>query len=106
MLSGLSPVSASGNAELRLSGGGLPPEGWSKAINISANNRVTVVSPAEEGVQVVFGADGLFTVEFRHPVTNAITQARGALFQKQKLGAGFFLGPRDAGALSLRPAAK
>jgi hypothetical protein len=102
MLPGLSAAGGLGNAKLELSGGGLGEEGWSRLLDIDNRNQVRVIDREKEGVQVTLRSNGLFTATLQHPVTKTTTTAQGVVFQKQKLGSGFFLGERESGAVSLR----
>ena len=69
----------------------------------SEKNKVTVVSPAADKLSLkLSGKTGLITGSFIHPSTGKATKLRGAVLQKQQLGAGFFL-EEEAGSLTLIP---
>ena len=99
LLPGLQAPSPTTSVRLDLSGGGL------------LNPLSRVFAPvwpydqrgADYGMKVDVGA-GLFTGTMR-PANQPAATFRGALFQKQNLGGGFFLGGTESGAVSVAPTA-
>jgi hypothetical protein len=74
----------------------------SNAVTLDANNRTS--SCVTNGFKVTITArTGLFSGSFVNPVTAKPTVFRGALFQKQNDGAGFFLGADQTGFVTLTP---
>jgi hypothetical protein len=79
--------------------------------NLLATGEGTAVIPATGDPRVsrpvrslaIVKSTGLFTGYFAHDADGASRLFRGAFFQKQNLGAGFFLGTNLAGAVELTP---
>lgn len=117
VMPGLNPVSPAGNAEVVFTDGDLPVS-ITKAVNVAANNYVTVPTPGAD--RLVFGlyssravtddamadvasAIGRINGSFVHPVTKVRTSVEGVILQKQGLGTGFFLGATHGGAITVTP---
>jgi hypothetical protein len=95
---------ADGNARLTLTGGGFPA--LDKALAISAKNKVLVHTQAADKLKVsLTKTSGLFKGSVVPPGATKPLKFQGVLFQDQKFGSGYFLGPVEAGAVSIVPAA-
>jgi hypothetical protein len=64
-----------------------------------------VVGPGADRLRVTFSpVNGTFTGTFRaNPPHPAVTPISGVVYQKTNLGAGVFLGPSQAGNVTLTP---
>ncbi len=104
VLSGLAPSTPTGNATVTLSDAGLPPAGIEKAVNIDPKNKVTVVTPGSDKLDVnISPANGGFSGKFKDPGTGKTLTFKGAILQTQQLGSGFFLTPAESGAATGEP---
>jgi len=97
----LGPLNASGNAELRLSNGGFTPEGISVRLNVTPEDRVTVIPPNTHNLELRLKETGLISGEFVLPDGKLSAPLQGAILQKQKRGLGFFLGRGESGSAIL-----
>ena len=65
-------------------------------------NAVTVDDPKADSLKLSIAVKtGLFTGTLIHPIGGKSIPVKGALFHKQNLGGGFFVGPSKSGGLSL-----
>jgi len=87
------------NGVLILSGGGLS-QAWTNDLVLGANNRVTNASPNQLTVTISLET-GLFKGSFLDSGVDRTVNFSGALLQKSTNGAGFFLGPDQAGRVLL-----
>ncbi len=79
-----------------------------KAVTLSATNKITVAAPgADKLAMIVSAPKGTFTGSFVETAVNKKRTFSGVLFQKQALAAGFFLNTNEGGfvALSVTPTA-
>jgi hypothetical protein len=84
------------------SGAGDLASSVSNSVTLSANNKVSLCTPNGFKLAVI-AKTGLFSGSFINPATAKPTAFRGALFQKQNDGAGFFLGADQAGFVTVEP---
>jgi hypothetical protein len=104
ILPGLSGTSAAGNADIDLMDGDIPSPGLAKAVNVSTNNQIAVITPAADKLSLKMApSDGLLTGAFIDPATGKPDPIHGAIFQKQSMGFGFFLGGAQSGSFSIAP---
>lgn len=82
-----------------LSGGDLPAEVQIPAL--IANNTFTALpnSPIRRFSLTINPKNGKFIGEFKHPVTRKSNPIRGIILQLQQIGAGYFLGSVQSGAV-------
>ena len=75
----------------------------SNTVTLNTNNKVTLC--VTNGFKLtVTPKTGLFSGSFVNPATSKPMTFKGALFQKQNDGAGFFLGPDQTGFVAVEPA--
>lgn len=81
-------------------------DGWltnvlSNDLSLNARNKVTV--PASSGgaqrLDVTLYGNGLFTGHFTHSPSGKTATARGVVFQKTRMGSGYFLGAPPSGSV-------
>jgi len=53
----------------------------------------------------ITASSGLLKGSFVHPLSGKLAKFQGVLFQAQRFGSGYFLGPTESGAITLDPAA-
>lgn len=105
ILPGLGALDSDGNALLTFIGGGLAAPGLNRALAISEKSKVLVVTPGGDKLTVSIGTtSGLLKGSFVHPLSGKPVRFQGVIFQKQRFGSGYFLGPAAAGAVTLVPA--
>jgi len=92
-------VLAMTNGVLVLSGGDLS-QVWTNDFVLEANNRVSNASSNRVSVTISL-TSGLFQGTFFDPGVNRTVGFSGALLQKSTSGAGFFLGPNQAGRVRI-----
>ena len=91
-----------GEAQAIFSGGNLP-EPVIGAVHISPNGKIEAAGV--EGLKISLqGASGLFTGSFKPNASSKPIAFQGALLQKGRYAAGFFLGQNQSGTLRLQPA--
>ena len=74
----------------------------SNSVTLNTNNKVTLC--VTNGFKLTITTKtGLFSGNFINPVTSKPTTFKGALFQKQNNGAGFFLGTDQTGFVAVEP---
>ncbi len=104
VLPGLALSAPAGNATVTLTGADLPPAGIVKTVNIDPKNKVSVVAPGSDKIELtISGATGGFHGEFKDPLTRKTLIFKGAILQSQQLGSGFFLTPTGSGAVTVEP---
>ncbi len=86
-----------GNATLDLTGAGLANPGLSQAFTIGLKNKVTLTLPNTAKVAVKLKPTGEWTGSFTNPGTGKKTLLQGVILRHESRGAGFFLGPTQAG---------
>lgn len=80
-----------GNSLLYLNAGGLTTD-LTRLVTLNAANKAVVpLQDADAATVVPAPTTGLFTGTFLHPFTQVATPYKGAILQKQKLVAGYFL---------------
>jgi hypothetical protein len=86
-------------ATVVLSGGGLPAP--VEIPTLIANNRLVPLpsSPIRRFSISINPINGKFTGEFKHPVTRKSNPIKGVVLQLQNVGAGYFLGALQSGAV-------
>jgi hypothetical protein len=87
---------------LVLSGGGLP-SAVSQRLTLGVNNRVTPAAGAKLALTIT-PATGFFKGTAADPHTGKSVPFQGALFQKDRIGVGYFLGTDASGEVYLSPA--
>ena len=104
-LPGLAAEDADGNATIALTEGGILAPGLTQAANISAKNKVTMITPVAAKLALSISVKaGTTAGSFIHPVTLKKMSPKGVIFQKQQLTSGYFLGVTESGLLDIRPA--
>jgi hypothetical protein len=105
---GLDGEDPAGNAELVLTGGLLGSGSLSAAVNIGARGRTTLATAvstmADLKLAMPNARHGLITgsFELERPFGGR-NRLRGVVFQKQRIGLGYFLGASLTGAFQLTP---
>jgi N-acetylneuraminic acid mutarotase len=92
------------NGGLNSTGGGLT-NAIDQTLTVHPNSTVTVTLPNGQEVGLRFSlGSGLFKGSFLNPMNGQVTSFRGAVFQDDGYGSGFFLGasPTDSGAVSVK----
>jgi hypothetical protein len=103
VLPGLGAADDDGNAELTFIGGDVPEPGMTAAVMVSPVNQATVLDPAHDVSMKFKSKSGYVSGDFLHPISQKAAKLKGVVFQKQKLGAGFFLGTTESGSFELVP---
>jgi|GEM_PF-3180929 len=126
VLTGLTATDADGNAQVEFADGNLSAQGLTKALNIDGLNVATTIGANAELVNVVLAATmkqigsyenngidyalllpdnqlGQISGSFVHPGNQLAVGIRGVVFQKQKIGLGYFLGLNQSGSLTVTP---
>jgi|GEM_PF-3859963 len=103
VLPGLSNTPGVANATFAFELGGLADPGFTQGVNINDRNRVVPIQLGPQRMQATLAPTGLFTGRFLHPVSHQSVVFRGAVLQKQSLGAGYFIGLGAAGGVTLTP---
>lgn len=86
-----------GNSQLFLTEGGLT-NGLTRFVTLSAANKAVVpLQAADAATLLPAPTTGLFTGSFLHPDVQKATPIKGAVLQKQKLAAGYFLAGTNGG---------
>ncbi len=70
---------------------------------LDANNRFVIQANDQKLRLSVSPSTGAIQGSFVHPITGRITKERGAVFQKQNLAEGYFLGTAQSGLISIIP---
>jgi hypothetical protein len=105
--------------------GGLPLPGIRKAVNVSGNNGVKVITSGSDALAMTLRFDqlnqfrrnensdisvptqlernGVFKRRFTHPISGEQVILRSIIFQKQNLGSRFFLGETESGSVTIMP---
>lgn len=126
VLTGLAATDADGNAQVEFADGNLGAQGLTKPLNINGLNVATVAGANAEIVNVILAATmkqvgsyenngidyalmipdnqlGQICGSFVHPGSQLAVGIRGVVFQKQKIGLGYFLGQNQSGSLTVTP---
>jgi hypothetical protein len=105
VLPGLSPVDlVEGNAGFTFADANLVPTPFTKAVNIDAKNKITVVTPGTDKLAATITAGtGKIVGSFIHNASLKRTSFSGVVFQKQEAAAGYFLDPTEGGSVLLIP---
>ena len=102
-LPGLPAPGIAGNARITLSHATLASE-VPKSVNIVANNRVIILDRDDDRLALkINGKTGAFSGKFTNPVNRQSAKIRGVIFQKQRVGSGYFLNAGESGAVMLAP---
>ena len=73
-------------------------------MNLDATHHVQLVDPIQSSVKLTLRPNtGLFHGSFLPPGATRAAKFSGAVLQKQRLGAGFFLTGEASGAVTLTP---
>jgi hypothetical protein len=98
-----SAANPTGNSNVYLVDGNVPAPGVTQAVNITATNTITVLSPNPDNVKFkAIEPTGLFTGTFLNPDDNTATTFKGVVIQGQKTGYGFFLSGGQSGSVTLQ----
>ncbi len=105
VLPGLNPVNlVEGNAGFTFADANLAPTPFTKAVNIDAKNKITVVAPGVDKLAATITAgNGKIQGSFIHNTSLKRTSFSGVIFQKQETAAGYFLDPTEGGSVLLDP---
>lgn len=122
IFTGLETPDDSGNVTATFTDGQIASPGLCSAINISARNVVSVIDKDEAKLTMTLlfpwerdsgttqrrglVVNGMFTGGFMHPAAQTRSAFKGVIFQKQKMGFGFFMCPTESGSVVLEPQAK
>jgi hypothetical protein len=93
-----------GNAGFMFSDANLVPTPFTKAVNVDAKNKITVISPGTDKLTATITASsGKIQGSFIHNASLKKTSFSGVVFQKQEMAAGYFLDPTEGGSVLLIP---
>jgi len=99
------PPFASRSAILALSGEGFDGKTLVAGFQFNDRNRIEFPGPNPLELKLrVSASTGLYTGSFIHPATGKSVPLQGVLLQKQRSGAGFFVGPTRHGTIAIAPA--
>ena len=99
---GLTPSDSDGNAAITWTGAGLPGGVLVQALNLDADNHPLMLAPNPAALALKIDTKtGLFRGKFTHPATHHASKVRGAMLQKQNLGAGAFRTDTEIGGVSI-----
>ena len=104
ILLALPTADTNGNVEARLTAGNIAGPGLFKALNVQPNNRVQVITPADDKLRLTLvPATGLVSGSFIHPVSGKKIAIKGIVDQTSQLGFGYFLDSTASGNFALAP---
>lgn len=99
----LSVSTSSPNAAVTFTGGNLPATITASNLFYSTNNVLSVVGANTNHITSVISATtGQWSGSLFAPALNKTFSYHGVLFQKQNIGAGYFLGTNDVGSVDLQ----
>jgi Bacterial Ig domain/Fibronectin type III domain len=100
----LSLATGAPNASVILSSGNLPAT-ITKSATLTATNSLIIDNPGADRVSIAINTStGLFTGTFFDVSSNKTRNLAGALFQKEQIGAGYFLGATSSGSVVISQA--
>ncbi len=104
VLAPLKLLGSGGNAKLQLAGGTLTGAGLTQTLDLNGADKAQWLLPQAASFQLsISRASGLWSGRFLDAQTHTWVTIRGAIFQKQGLGVGYFLQSTATGGVNLEP---